>query len=347
MAGALISVCSRSSAPNTECGAPPAYTADGNGNYSVTVSWGWYVTITPSKLGYTFTPASFSNTTPLTSDMTVNFTAVAATPIPVPTVSISGNVGIAGAQLFAQVCSNGTCSLDAYTTADASGNYSVTVPYGWSGTVTPDLAGVTFAPASRSYTNVTADQTLQNYAAAFTSSAGRDGWVLESGENTTVGGTMNSDNTTFQLGDDSSNRQYRAILSFNTSALPDTATITSAVLKVKQNGLAVGTNPFTTLGGLKVDIHQGSFNNAALELTDFDADASALAVSTFNSTPVSNWYSATFSSGLNYINRAGLTQLRLRFATDDNNNHLADYMNFLSGDAASGMPQLIITYTLP
>jgi outer membrane lipoprotein SlyB len=45
---------------------------------------------------------------------------------------------------------------------NASGNYSGTVTYGWSGTVTPQKAGYNFTPPSTVYTNVTSNQT-QNY----------------------------------------------------------------------------------------------------------------------------------------------------------------------------------------
>ncbi len=50
-------------------------------------------------------------------------------------------------------------------TADVSGNYTLVVSYNWSGTVTPALPGYSFLPVSKSYTNVLANQTLQNYVA--------------------------------------------------------------------------------------------------------------------------------------------------------------------------------------
>ncbi len=49
--------------------------------------------------------------------------------------------------------------------SDVNGDYSFTVSYNWSGTVTPSLAGYTFTPANNVYTNVLADQPNQNYAA--------------------------------------------------------------------------------------------------------------------------------------------------------------------------------------
>jgi len=48
---------------------------------------------------------------------------------------------------------------------DATGYYEFCVPNGWSGTVTPTMSGTTFAPASRSYTNVTSDMPGEDYTA--------------------------------------------------------------------------------------------------------------------------------------------------------------------------------------
>ena len=173
--------------------------------------------------------------------------------------------------------------------------------------------------------------------------------MLESSENSTAGGWLNSTATTFLLGDDAANRQYRAILAFNTAALPDNAKIQSAVLQIKQSGLLVGANPFGILGGLLVDIRAGFFGSSAvLQLSDFNAAATALKVATFNKTPAGLVYSAPLTAvGRVAISRTGATQLRLRFTTDDNNNRAANYMRFLSSNAAGGKPVLVITYTLP
>jgi len=46
------------------------------------------------------------------------------------------------------------------------GQYSCALPQGWSGSVTPSLSGHTFTPAMRSFSNVSANQSAQNFAAA-------------------------------------------------------------------------------------------------------------------------------------------------------------------------------------
>jgi hypothetical protein len=177
----------------------------------------------------------------------------------------------------------------------------------------------------------------------------QDGWVRESTEFSNVGGAMNSTNTTFALGDDGANRQFRAILSFNTASIPDTATITSVKLKIERQGLA-GTNPFTTHGALRIDIRKPFFGAAStLALSDFQAGATKLNAGQFSSTPVSGGsaYQAVLpSTSFQYINKTGLTQFRLRFTLDDNNDFGPDNMRFFSGDysVVSERPELEVQY---
>jgi hypothetical protein len=175
-----------------------------------------------------------------------------------------------------------------------------------------------------------------------------DGWILESTETSVAGGTLNASATTFNLGDNAQDKQYRAILHFDTSSLPDNAVITRVTLKIKKQGL-VGTDPFTILGGLKVDMRKPSFGAAPLAPGDFQATAGRSAAATFGAAPVNNWYSAVLTGhGRNYINKTGATQFRLYFATDDNNDNGADYMKFFSGNASvTTRPQLIIEYYVP
>ena len=177
-----------------------------------------------------------------------------------------------------------------------------------------------------------------------------DGHILESTETSGVGGTLDSTATTFNLGDGAADKQYRSILSFNTATLPDTAVITMVTLKIRKQGL-VGTNPFTILGGLKVDMRKPYFGTTVgLLVSDFQAAAGRIGVATFGATPVNNWYSAVLTAvGRNYLNKTGTTQFRLYFAVDDNNDNGADYMKFFSGNYAtvSARPTLIIEYYIP
>lgn len=177
----------------------------------------------------------------------------------------------------------------------------------------------------------------------------QDGWLLETSETSGVGGKRNKGSSLLFIGDDAANRQYRAILSFNTASLPDTAVITKVILKFKYAGLR-GTLPFNTHGNLLVDIRKGPFSgNVNLQLADFKSPPSKSQLLTYNKTKVNNWYSRTFSAAnFQYINKLGLTQFRLRFFRDDNHDFGADYLKIYSGNAgAANRPKLIIQYYVP
>jgi predicted outer membrane repeat protein len=172
-----------------------------------------------------------------------------------------------------------------------------------------------------------------------------DGWVLESTETSSTGGTMNNMATTFNLGDNAANKQYRALLSFNTSSLPDNAIINKVTLRIKKNSVVGGGDPLSASQGLKVDIKKGVFGTVALQLGDFNASPSQ-SYGPF-SPPLSGtgWYRIDLSSGRGYINKIGSTQFRLRFTLDDNNNDTANFLRLFSGNAATtDRPQLIIEY---
>ncbi len=76
------------------------------------------------------------------------------------TFTVSGNAGVADATLSYEEAGSPKTA-----TANGAGDYSFTIPEGWSGTVTPSKAGYIFNPESRTYSNVTTDQAGQDYAA--------------------------------------------------------------------------------------------------------------------------------------------------------------------------------------
>jgi len=86
-------------------------------------------------------------------------------PAGVTTYAVSGTVTSGGNPLpgVSFAATGNSC-----TTSNAQGQYSCTVPQGWSGSVTPSLSGYAFIPASRSYSSVAANQTGQNYTATST-----------------------------------------------------------------------------------------------------------------------------------------------------------------------------------
>ena len=133
-------------------------TTDSSGYYSFEVNYGWSGTLTPSKAGYDFSPASRSLGDVTSNQADQNFLGTTRMLI------ISGTITASpGSQPLHEttVSYNGGA-----TTTDGSGYYSFEVPYGWSGTVTPSRIGFSFSPSSRSYSNVTSDQTNQDYSAS-------------------------------------------------------------------------------------------------------------------------------------------------------------------------------------
>ena len=184
----------------------------------------------------------------------------------------------------------------------------------------------------------------------FRSQAAYDGWLRESSSNSNTAGQKNDVDFNVKVGDDSENRQFRSILSFNTAGLPNSAVVTRANMKVKKVGV-IGTNPFNT-SDLVADIRKGPFSGSiTLDFTDFQAASSMQVGGTFNNTPLANGkYKVKLEpEAFIYVHKKGVTQFRLRFTKDDNNNYIADYIMFYSGDEAQTpkRPLLIIQYYVP
>ena len=184
---------------------------------------------------------------------------------------------------------------------------------------------------------------------SFKSVKNYDGWVLESGENTNVGRATDKNATTLYAGDDKKDRQYRSILSFDTSSLPDNAVIVSAQVDVKRQGV-IGLDPFGSLGVLLSEIRNGAFSKAlTLQASDFSDAASAGSVRDQFAPQTFTWYRAELSAvNLPFINKYGTTQFRVFFSRDDNDNQSADYVKFFSGNSTDdNKPVLTVTYYIP
>jgi hypothetical protein len=117
--------------------------ADSSGNYSFAGLVPGTYTTTPSKTGFTFTPANQLVTITNTNVTSFNFTAA-----PVPTFSISGMITPTAAGSGATVKATGTATASA--TADSSGIYTIAGLPNGTYTITPTQSGYTFTPASQS-----------------------------------------------------------------------------------------------------------------------------------------------------------------------------------------------------
>ena len=130
---------------------------DSDGFWAVEVSWGWSGAIVPAKAGYIFTP-SRRELPPVRQVMVdQDFSAV------LQGVTVSGTI-LSGGEPLAGVAvnfSNGGGSV----LTDGGGAYTATLPWGWSGTAVPVLAGYRFLPESREYVDLQSALSGQDYQA--------------------------------------------------------------------------------------------------------------------------------------------------------------------------------------
>ncbi len=258
--------------------------------------------------------------------------------------SISGVSG-SGSQYVVTVVTgtgDGTLRLDILdddSILDASGN-----PLGGAGTSNGNFT------TGEAYTF--ARTPVNKIIETIRSTGANDGWALESSEDSNQGGFRDSTAATFVLGDDARDRQFRAVLHFPTHYLPDNAVITRALLMIKKEGL-VGDDPFATHQNILVDIRPGAFGYfgpfpfRGLQALDFQSPASMDAAGVIENNPLDSWYWAWLDgAAFTHINLRGITQLRLRFQLDDNDDLGDDYLRFYSGDYndLTARPRLLIEY---
>jgi hypothetical protein len=291
--------------------------------------------------GATATTTTLSSSpNPSTFGQSVTFTATVTSGAGVPAGTVTFSEG--STVLASGVTVDGAGHAAFNTTALAVGSHVITAAFtggsGWANSSGNDSGGPQVVNAAS--TQVT-----------FISIGAQDGWVLESTQGSGVGGSINSTGSGtagLRVGDDNGNRGYRTIVSFDTSAIPDGATILSATLMLRR-GTVSGTDPFTTHGTCWVDVQTGGFSGStALQTSDFQATATAVqAASLSDAAANGNWSTGSLNAaGLAAISKTGTTQLRVYFAIDNDNNRRADYIGYYAGDnsTSANRPQLVVTY---
>ena len=147
----------------TMMGLPGDPVTDQNGYYSVYVVYNWSGTVTPTKEGFLFEPASRIYTKVVSDRANDNYTPK------IITYTISGQVGAPYIMMQGLPGNPGVLSgvlmqgLPGNPITDEHGYYTCMVDYGWSGTIKPVKEGYTFNPPEMSYTKVMKDQKKQNY----------------------------------------------------------------------------------------------------------------------------------------------------------------------------------------
>ncbi|WP_139377117.1 extracellular catalytic domain type 1 short-chain-length polyhydroxyalkanoate depolymerase [Halobacillus hunanensis] len=129
---------------------------------------------------------------------------------------------------------------------------------------------------------------------------------------------------------------YRGVLSFHTDRLPEN-TIQSAKVRLyvkDKEGL---------VPSIRVDINRGVLgSSAAIEQSDYRATPSKNNSVTFSTQTLKNYIEFQIPpEDLTFINKNGITQLRLRAITESEFNQ--DWIEFYGGEHTTSAPQLIVT----
>jgi len=145
-------------------------------------------------------------------------------------------------------------------------------------------------------------------------------------------------------------RQFKTVLSFDTSSLPAQANLVSATVRL-QRGNNNRTNPFDggIWGPCWADVMTGGFSGStALQRSDFEAAATAPQAAYMSSPQVNyEWSEGTLdAAGLAAIALGGTTQFRIECQLDDDDDTAGDNLGFYSGNAPdpASWPQLVVTY---
>jgi poly(hydroxyalkanoate) depolymerase family esterase len=205
--------------------------------------------------------------------------------------------------------------------------------YAWDSRTTSDGAHVLQARAVDLVDNVgTSSQvrvTVQNgtgggtpQAATFASEAANDGYVKANadGSSPAVGTLESSYGLAIGRGVDA--KLNRTLLSFDTSSLPDGATVVSATVTLTYR--SASGDPWSNPAGntLLVDAQSGCVGTCVTQTTDYAAAMQAPGTAQVTAFTGGTRSSSAFgSAGLAAINRTGRTQLRLRFASAQTATH--------------------------
>ncbi len=135
---------------------------DAEGYYIRSVPNGWSGTARPQSEGYSFDPKAREYSSMTRPAIYQDYVGTPISPMISGRITDSSGRSVGNA-LLTFVDDNGQQTS---TRSDAMGNYKKTVPYGWSGTVTPTKPGCVFDPTSRNYANVNRHLSHQNYTAA-------------------------------------------------------------------------------------------------------------------------------------------------------------------------------------
>ncbi|WP_255298463.1 extracellular catalytic domain type 1 short-chain-length polyhydroxyalkanoate depolymerase [Brevibacillus dissolubilis] len=257
------------------------------------------------------------------------------TTAPVTTASPAGGTYTSAVSVSLTANENATTYYTTNGTTPTTGSTSYTGPISISTNTTlkyfsVDTAGNAEAVKTQTYTISAGSGTGTTFKSIGTED-GFAGQLLADGSSSTV--QKAGDKGMYNLD------TYRTILSFDTSALPDTATITSAKLRIYRKSLS------GSVSNLQVDVKTGYFGTSrSVEQGDFNSTATSAKVATLTVPSANNAYTevSLSTAALSAINKTGVTQFRLNAVTTTD--AVSDVLEIYGGENAGYEPQLILTY---
>lgn len=308
----------------TQCGTAGAYILD------VNICSSYYIARWFGLDNLDAVPPTVSLTAPLDGASVSGAVTVSA--------NASDNIGVDRVEFLLdgallQADNTSPYSINWNSASSSNGNHTLqALAYDLAGNVaTSSLATVTVSGGTSGGTPVTV---------SFSNENANDGYVKanSNGSSPAVGTLESSLGLAIGRGTDS--KFNRAVLSFDTSSIPDTATITAATLTVSYR--SASGDPWANPSGntLVIDVKNACFGACTIETTDWAAAATANAVAQIPKFTGGNQASTLFdASGLGAISKTGRTQLKLRFSA---NQTATNYIWI--GNNATGA-SLSVTYT--
>lgn len=255
-------------------------------------------------------PQDASDTTPPTVNVTAPANGATVSGAVDITASASDNVGVGKVEFYVdgsllQTDLSSPYAMTWNTGSVANGSHALMAKaYDAAGNVgSDDDTSVTVSNSGGGEQSVTLDNSDAN-----------DGYVqaYADGSGSAVGTA--EDLYGLAIGRGSNSKFNRTVLSFDTSSLPDTATITRAYLTVSLNSYY--SDPWADPAGnqLVIDVKNGCFGTCTIAASDWAASPTQSAVA-----QILKWITGTTNStnlnaaGLGAINKTGTTQFKLRF----------------------------------
>lgn len=223
---------------------------DGSGNYFFSNLASGNYTVTPNSSNFTFTPTSQTVTINGGNLTGINFSAT-----PVPTFSVSGNAGAAGATIA--LTPSGESGTNTSTTSDASGNYTFPQVVNGTYTVTPSLNGATFTPTSQSVTVNGANVSGVNFSVVVQPTWSISGTITPLPAGTGVTVTLSGSGSAATQTDSSGNYTFSGLLNGSYTVTPTktgvTFTPTSLPITINSNNVTGANFTAAAVAALAID----------------------------------------------------------------------------------------------